>query len=162
MPGRIILAFTSLLCPAGPVSSNGARIKTTMNGNGAIPSIWSQYLAVRVWYERELVQKACAESAWDRGQCRGDFSPHSKLRSLAFMHEEHGAAAALRAAWRLTALAKALEIDATVLMDTAPEDLRVLLRWIDDFPESEHGPVWLKAFETGYQEELISQAPVQR
>ena len=41
-------------------------------------------------------------------------------------------------------------------MDTAAEDLRLLLRWIDDFPESEHGPLWLKAFETGYQEELIA------
>ena len=36
------------------------------------------------------------------------------------------------------------------------DDLRVLLTWIDRLPESEHGPVWLKAFEAGYQEELVA------
>src|SRR5207245_9205193 len=62
----------------------------------------------------------------------------------------------LAAAWRLRTLANALEIAPDVLMETAPQELRVLLEWIDAFSESDHGPVWLKAFEAGYQEQLIS------
>ena len=37
-----------------------------------------QYLAVRVWYERELVQKACAEMLGIDGNAHGDFSPMPK------------------------------------------------------------------------------------
>jgi uncharacterized protein YbcC (UPF0753/DUF2309 family) len=113
-----------------------------------------QYLAVRVWYERELVQKACAEILGIAGNAAA-ISTH--LQSFGTCStKETQAQTARRAAWRLAALAKALEIDATLMMATAPEDLRLLLRWIDDFPESEHGPLWLEAFETGYQEELIA------
>jgi hypothetical protein len=113
-----------------------------------------QYLAVRVWYERELVQKACAEILGIEGNVAA-ISAH--LQSfVADSTKETEARPARRAAWRLTTLAKALEIDATIMMDTAAEDLRLLLRWIDDFPESKHGPLWLKAFESGYQEKLIA------
>ncbi len=113
-----------------------------------------QYLAVRVWYERELVQKACAEILGIEGNVAA-ISAH--LQSFGTCNtKETQAQGARSAAWRLTALAKALEIDATLIMETAAADLRLLLRWIDDFPESKHGPLWLKAFETGYQEKLIA------
>ena len=68
--------------------------------------------------------------------------------------------APLTAAWRLIGLADALEIAPTVLMETAPEELRTLVDWLDAFPESDHGPVWLKAFEAGYEEELIGKLMV--
>ena len=118
-----------------------------------------QYLAVRLWYERELVQKTSQEALGIDGnvaailahmQRRGSLSPGAHSAS------EAETRSARSAAWRLAALAKALEIGATVLMDTPAENLRVLLKWLDSLPESEHGPVWLKAFEAGYQEELIA------
>jgi uncharacterized protein YbcC (UPF0753/DUF2309 family) len=56
---------------------------------------------------------------------------------------------------RLLALAQALEVVPTLLMDGPPADLRLLLDWMDAFPESDHGPVWLKAFEMGYQDHLF-------
>ena len=118
-----------------------------------------QYLAVRLWYERELVEITCREALGIDGnvgailahmQRRGSPSPSAPSVS------EAEKISARRAAWRLAALAKALEIDALVLLDTPAKDLLVLLQWIDGLPESEHGPVWLKAFEAGYQEELIA------
>ena len=119
-----------------------------------------QYLAVRVWYERELVQKACAEMLGIAGNAAA-ISAH--LQSFgADSTKETEARPARRAAWRLTTLAKALEIDATLMMDTAAEDLRLLLRWIDGFPESEHGSLWLKAFESRLPRRAHRQAPVQR
>src|SRR5207342_2820441 len=64
---------------------------------------------------------------------------------------------------RLLTLAQALEIVPTLLMDGPPTALRLLVDWMDAFPESAHGPVWLKAFEAGYQDHLFGmllRAPV--
>ena len=157
-----------------------------------------QYLAVRLWYERQLVQKVCKEEL----KIEGNYSaistymhsqPHSyflrreraagrlpaayaeladRVRHLGPIHGTDGwealadryqaefgpsrnEAARHIAAKRLLALTKALEIAPAVLMDTSPEDLMVLLDWMNAFPESEHGPVWLKAFEAGYHEQLF-------
>jgi len=66
-----------------------------------------------------------------------------------------GSHAPLLTAWRLVALARALELEPALLTQTQQSNLRLLLDWMDGFPETEHGPVWLKAFETGYQERLL-------
>ena len=66
-----------------------------------------------------------------------------------------GRRAPLLTAWRLVALARALELEPALLTQTQQSNLRLLLDWMDGFPETEHGPVWLKAFETGYQEQLL-------
>ena len=112
----------------------------------------AQYLAVRVWYERELVQKACREELG----IDGNFNEISnEIQRRGSPTGRPGKQGPLIAAWRLVTLAKALEIAPSHLMDTAPEELKLLLEWLDTFPESDHGPVWLKAFEAGYQEQLI-------
>jgi len=59
------------------------------------------------------------------------------------------------AAWRLSALAVSLKIDPESLKGTPTEDLMTLIAWLDDFPEADHGPYWLRAFETGYRRSLI-------
>lgn len=56
---------------------------------------------------------------------------------------------------RLVSLAQALEIVPSVYLNSVPGDLRHLVEWMESFPESMHGPVWLKAFEAGYHEQLI-------
>lgn len=112
-----------------------------------------QYLAVRVWYERELVQKVCRETLGIDGNFSAISADRQRRRSRKGRSSGH--APRRTAAWRLLALADALEIVPAILMETAPEELRVLLEWLDAFPESEHGPVWLKAFEAGYQEQLV-------
>jgi uncharacterized protein YbcC (UPF0753/DUF2309 family) len=115
-----------------------------------------QYLAVRLWYERELVQKTCRETLGIGGDLAAVSAHMRSLSPGAHEAKRAPAQAARLASWRLTVLAKALAIDATVLLDTPAENLRVLLAWIDAVPESNHGPLWLKAFEAGYQEELMA------
>jgi uncharacterized protein YbcC (UPF0753/DUF2309 family) len=125
----------------------------------AYPIDLVQYLAVRLWYERELVRQACREELGVGGNLNaisewvasGKGSSKPSLRGAGSRLEM----SATRAAWRLKSLADALEIDPAELMDTGPETLKILLDWLDAFPESEQGPVWLRALEAGYQEQLI-------
>ncbi len=63
--------------------------------------------------------------------------------------------ACLSAAWQLTALAYELKINAEHLHDLPTDRLLTLLAWLEDFPESRHGPYWLAAFEAGYRRTLI-------
>ena len=120
------------------------------------PADLVQYLAVRVWYERELVRQACREGLGIDGTIGAIAAEMQKRGNPGAQSPREGATRApLMAAWRLKALAEALAIDPAVLMETAPDDLKVLIDWIDAFPESDHGPVWLKAFEAGYRERLV-------
>ena len=111
-----------------------------------------QYLAARLWYERELVQQACREE-------RGIDGNVEAIRGVVALENvpkvDRTGPHSRASSWRLLALANALEIAPSALIDTAPETLNTLLEWLDGFPESDHGPVWLQAFETGYQEQLI-------
>lgn len=125
----------------------------------AYPADLVQYLAVRVWYERELVRQACREELGIDGNLEAiarkmpaSEIPGAVREPARRRTDSHG----LSSAWRLKALADALEFDPAVLIETPPDDLKVLIDWIDAFPESDHGPVWLKAFEAGYRERLIN------
>src|ERR1700693_3705958 len=121
---------------------------------------------VRIWYERELVQKICREKLgieanfdlmaanWELGGNHGAQSVRRESPVEA-LPKDGVSQAALKAAWCLLALSNKLETAPDVLMKTAPEALWVLQKWLDAFPESGHGPVWLKMFEAGYQEQLI-------
>ncbi|HKN85932.1 MAG TPA: DUF2309 domain-containing protein [Nitrospiraceae bacterium] len=160
----------------------------------AYPISLVKFLAVRLWYVRELVQQTCHEELG----IKGDFvsisaymqdHPHAYClrkeqvagRLPAAYAEQverlsrnrgHGWKALadrvhldtgpqrdrslrLAAARRLVRLAQALDIVPTVLLDGGPNDLATLVSWMEAFPESDHGPVWLKSFEAGYQEQLL-------
>ncbi|MCE7978542.1 MAG: DUF2309 domain-containing protein [Nitrospira sp. NTP1] len=162
-----------------------------------------KFLAVRLWYVRELVEKACQEELgiegnyravlrfmdqqsagyfmrkeWVAGRLPAAYADrvarlHARSRSLQnkatlcreweqLTHHyqiEYGPRqerATQRAmARRLLTLAQALDIVPTLLMDAHPTALRQLLDWMAAFPESAHGPVWLTAFEAGYQDHLF-------
>lgn len=118
----------------------------------AYPIDLVHYLAVRLWYERELVQQICRRDLGIDGNVPAILgAAASKDSANAHPAEPDGRAAS----WRLVALANALDLAPSLLLDTAPEILRTLLEWLDGFPEADHGPVWLKAFEAGYQEQLL-------
>ena len=117
----------------------------------AYPIDLAQYLAVRLWYECELVQDAYRKKLGgdrsiaaikaeleERSASRGDANDPS------FIH-----------AWRLAAIAHALDLDPALLTQTQPSNLHVLLDWLKAFPEPAHGAAWLKAFEAGYREQLL-------
>ena len=153
-----------------------------------------KFLAIRVWYARELVQQACRKELGIDGRydaVTGYMRMHSEeyylrrqrvagrlpalyaeevdrlahqkgngwktllARYRAEVVPRQEAAARRSAARKLLALARSLKIDAAQLADCSPTDLKEMVDWMEAFPESDHGPVWLKAFEAGYQTQLL-------
>jgi uncharacterized protein YbcC (UPF0753/DUF2309 family) len=117
----------------------------------AYPIDLVQYLAVRLFYERELVEQSC----------QAELSIEGKLPAI-IAHVQNKAASPdsievrrLASAWRLTMLASVVGASQQELLLAEPRTLNRLLQWMDEFPESAHGPLWLKAYEAGYQEQLI-------
>jgi uncharacterized protein len=118
----------------------------------AYPIDLAQYLAVRLWYERELVQAVCQKELGGEGTVSRLKSKIEKRRPEPDDSSNHRT---ISDAWRLTALARALDLEPVLLTQTEPVNLRVLLDWLDGFPASEHSPIWLNAFEEGYREQLL-------
>jgi len=155
-----------------------------------------KFLAIRLWYARELVSQACQDHLDIEGRYEAvmaymrdypeeyylrrqrvagrlpalyaeevDRLSHRKGQSWNNVLSRYRAEviprlqAAVRrgAARRLLALTRSLTIDATALVESVPADLKRVVDWMDAFPESDHGPVWLKALEAGYQEQLLGQ-----
>ena len=153
-----------------------------------------KYLAIRLWYAKELVQKACREELGIDGQYQAvtdymqrntteyflrrervagrlpatyaeevDRLAHQKSNGWERLFDRYRTDVVPRqervtrrgAAKQLRALASALHINPTALLDNSPVDLRQLVDWMKAFPESDHGPIWLKAFEAGYQDQLL-------
>lgn len=122
------------------------------NWQVAHPIDLTQYLAVRLFYERELVDQTCRAELGIEGKLNVIVS---HVRSKQALTSNSVELARLAAAWRLTKLANALQVSQKNLEAATDDQLQQLLNWLDDFPESEHGPVWLDAYEAGYQEDLI-------
>jgi uncharacterized protein YbcC (UPF0753/DUF2309 family) len=162
----------------------------------AYPAGLVKFLAIRLWYARELVEKACREklgiegrydavTAYMRAHAEEYYLRRQRVagRLPALYAEEvdrlahqkgngwstvldryrtdvvprQEAAARRGAAKKLLALVRSLEIDPAQLAESAPVDLKQLGDWMEAFPESDHGPVWLKAFEASYQDRLLGQ-----
>ena len=155
-----------------------------------------KFLAIRLWYARELVQAACREYLDIQGRFdeivayMRDYSEEYYLRRQriaghlpALYAEEvdrlahrkgqgwntvlaryrtevvprHQAARRRGNARRLLALSRSLEIRDEQLVESEAQALKQVVDWIEAFPESDHGIMWLKAFEAGYHEPLIGQ-----
>ena len=153
-----------------------------------------KFLAVRLWYVRELVRSTCRKQLGIEGNYRAVRTYMETHPQAYFLRRERVAGRltatyaeqvdriaqnggggwelladrfqgefgsrltqAARRAWarRLLGLARALELSPSVLLDTSPDELTRLVGWMEAFPESDHGPVWLRAFEAGYQDQLL-------
>ncbi|NOT23040.1 MAG: DUF2309 domain-containing protein [Nitrospiraceae bacterium] len=162
----------------------------------AYPAGLVKFLAIRLWYARELVHKVCREELGIDGKYEtitGYMRTHAEEyyfrrqrvagRLPALYAEEvdrlahqkgngwstvldryrtdvvprQEAAARRGAAKRLLSLVRSLEIDPAQLDESTPVDLKQLSDWMEAFPESDHGAVWLKAFEASYQDRLLGQ-----
>ncbi len=162
----------------------------------AYPAGLVKFLAIRLWYARELVQKACRDELGIEGRYDAvtaymrahsgeyylrrqrvagrlpalyaeevDRLSHQKGNGWGMVLDRYRTevvprqeAAARRGAVRkLLALARSLDIDTAQLAECSPANLKQLVDWMEAFPESDHGPVWLKAFEAGYRERLLGQ-----
>ncbi len=162
----------------------------------AYPAGLVKFLAIRLWYARELVEKTCREELGIEGRYDAvttymrnypeeyylrrqrvagrlpalyaeevDRLRHQKRNGWGTVIERYRtevvprqqAAARRGMAKRLLALAQSFGIDPVVLADSPPTDLKQLIEWMEAFPESDHGPLWLNAFEASYHERLLSQ-----
>ena len=160
------------------------------------PADLVMFLAIRLWYVRELVVKTCREELgiegrydavtaymrnnpaeyYFRRQRVAGYLPaiyaeevdrlrHQQRDGWGRLLERyksgvvpHQHAAARRGmAKRLLSLARSLGIDPNMLADQAPDNLKQLIDWMEAFPESDHGPIWLKAFEASYHEPLLGE-----
>ena len=162
----------------------------------AYPAGLVKFLAIRLWYARELVQKACRENSasrdammrstptcgtiprnticdvsGSRGDCRrcmrrrwigwrireamGGVTVLQRYRTDVVPRQQ--AAARRGMAKRLVALARSFDIDPAGLTETPTDNVKQVIEWMEAFPESDHGPMWLKAFESGYQAHLLTQ-----
>lgn len=120
----------------------------------AYPIDLAQYLAARLWYERELVEQACRRSLGSAGNFAVIAAEQAK-RAAQSADRADGRAQHRRHAWQLVTLARTLDLEPVLLNQTSGDTLRQLLNWLTEFPASAHGPVWLQAFEAGYQEQLL-------
>jgi hypothetical protein len=121
-----------------------------------------QYLAVRLFYEAELVETCCRhewgidgalpalvaywESRPDEYQQNVDHDSHSTDR--------HGQAVCNNA-WCLFHLAQFLKLSPRDVEELSSNDIQSLLGWLEAFPEDKHGPVWLDALESSYRKQLL-------
>lgn len=136
----------------------------------AFPISLVEYLAVRLWYERELVNEACRTRLGIEGSFEG-ISAYMRDRSHEYVsrrarldgHPRHDkAASAVRTACRdvarrLLRLAEALEIAPTILHHADDRALATISQWLDAFAEPHHGAIWLEAFEAAYREALVAE-----
>lgn len=115
-----------------------------------------QYLAVRLFYEQELVAL----------QARRKWGVEGNLTKVANYLKDHGKApdatvsphklALSRDAWRLFHLSQLLGIDANSLSKITSEQAGTMLGWLDDFSVEQQLPVWLEAYEESFRTDLLS------
>ena len=128
-----------------------------------------QYLAVRLFYEVELVDTLCRRE-WGIDGTRSDLVSHwqqhlDQYQALVGRDADppdRNLAAACHDAWRLFQLARHLELTPDDLQRLPDSDIRTLLEWLDALPADEHGAVWLEALESSYRDQLIRRLSAHR
>ena len=121
-----------------------------------------QYLAVRVLYESELTRVVCRREWGIDGTLPALIAywqdrPDDYQRRLG--NGAHAGEtvipAVCRDAWRLFHLAQCLEFSPLDLQDLSVAEARTLLGWLDAFPQDQHGPVWLEAYEDVFRTDVV-------
>ncbi|MEE3367917.1 MAG: DUF2309 domain-containing protein [Planctomycetota bacterium] len=114
-----------------------------------------EYLAVRLFYEVELVEAFCQGEWASKGTL-------SALRSHWEQHPVNGAhpadavtQAICRDGWRCYQLARRLRLTPQDVQQLPASDIKVLLGWLDVLSADRHGPVWLSALERTFRDRLL-------
>jgi len=121
-----------------------------------------QYLAVRLFYEVELVQLE-ARRQWGIegtvpaivGYWHDRRDEYAALVGHASPGDDPNAVAVGRDGWRLFHLAQFLELSPEEVRGLSRDDVHTLLGWLDGFPPERHGPVWLEAYEGVYRDDVV-------
>ncbi|GJL57590.1 MAG: hypothetical protein NPIRA03_04470 [Nitrospirales bacterium] len=121
-----------------------------------------QYLAVRLFYESGMVEGLCQREWGIKGTLPALLDHWNKLgedeqalRRLSSHTTDPYIDGVCRQAWRIFHLAQFLELTLFEVHELSQTDVSTLLEWLDLFPESAHGPVWLDAYEEVYREQLL-------
>ena len=157
-----------------------------------------KYMAVRLFYEQELVELHCRaklgipgtydaiqsllkESPLGYGlakewraknlpqEIRYDVDHSLVIQEPLPLQDLNQAARALQPRWEgirkqqvldkkvlmIQSLANSLDISLMDCMASPPETVELLLNWVERFPDSHHGPIWLKAFEKSYLKSFV-------
>ena len=125
--GRTISPPILRRCRAGPASSSGAPIRANMSGSRPIPSIWCS--TSRCAYGTSA--NSCTRSAAKNWPSTAIWPRSTRRSKSAAIHRSKNPPPAKQtarsdriAAWRLVLLARALELEPTLLTETRDETLR--------------------------------------
>ena len=122
----------------------------------------TQYLAVRLFYEVELINIKCQQE-WGIDGTVSTLTAYWNDRSEEY-HQQigHGGQSGdptkqmkCRHAWRLFHLAQFLELSPREVHDLSLTDAQMLLQWLDHFPADQHGRVWIEAYEDSFREKML-------
>lgn len=121
-----------------------------------------EYLAVRLFYEVELVNAFCEREwsipgTWSAITSYGRSNPDrpAELTEQGSHPGDDRTLALCRDAWRLFQLARCLELTPGDVQSLSSADAWTLLGWLDAFPADGHGPVWLEAYEDAFREDFV-------
>ncbi|MEM0955409.1 MAG: DUF2309 domain-containing protein [Pseudomonadota bacterium] len=119
----------------------------------------TQYLAVRLFYEVELVA-AQARRQWS---CEGTVPAVAQALAQHLNNAKtanHGIGAnklaVCKDGWRLFRLAQIFELGPEQIDGLRRDDTHILLGWLDAFPDADQNPVWLEAYEDAFRRPLLS------
>ena len=121
-----------------------------------------QFMAVRLFYEVELVDALCRRE-WGIAGTLSALTTHWQTNSDEYReltkedthHHDASKDGVCRRAWRLFQLAQCLELTPSELEKLSSGDVQTLLGWLDAFPTDDHSAVWLEAYEDVYRRQLI-------
>lgn len=122
-----------------------------------------QYLAVRLFYEVELVDATCRREWGIEGTLPAVVS-NWQQRPEEYLQHIGESSVSLDAetrvlcgdGWRLFHLAQSLELTPQDVGAMTGSAVHTLLDWLDALPCEDHGAVWLDALETSYRDGLIA------
>ncbi len=166
----------------------------------AFPIDLVKYMAVRLFYEKELVSLACQHKLgihgtypsilsfmndhpdgyglykeWRMGGLSRDLSEDLEhnlfLQEPLLIKKLDQEGGRVRVAWetqrqdqetaskalQLLHLTRTLDFPVEELVSGSTENLERVLDWVEHFPESDHGPFWLKAFERSHLIDFVTQ-----
>lgn len=116
-----------------------------------------EYLAVRLFYEVELVQAFCRRQ-WSSEGTLSALQSHWEQHPVNGSHPADTVTQAIcHDGWRCYHLAQRLQLTSHDVQQLTAADIKVLLGWLDVLPTSRHGPVWLSALEFSFRDRLLGQ-----
>jgi uncharacterized protein YbcC (UPF0753/DUF2309 family) len=121
----------------------------------------TQYLAIRLFYEAELIEAICRKR-WGIGGTVAELQAHFRKHPDPSPpdpkrqdFQDRDSRQLFHDAWRLFHLAQFLGLTADDIRQLYGKEIQRILGWLNSFPSKRHGPVWLEALERSYSRGLL-------